>query len=189
MSSFFDRGRFLHFSNISMAFLLGVLLPDQYTSRKCQGCEEDSESHKNVNLVLTFLRVTVERSREKRNSKKQGNSSVLLYQKTVYLKVLQKVFEITTKSSSANLTPMADAAADLPARNLTQRKEFHDMTLSSLPDYFWSKFRTSSVVKPLNKLFSAAITSCCFSVPFCCFFLLLLLTMTRKDGIFNITSS
>ena len=89
---------FRHFFSISMALLFCVLLQDQHTSRKCYGCKDDSESHKNVTFWIIFLRVTVKRSREKNNSKKQRNSSMLLWQKTVYLKVLlQKMFEITAK--------------------------------------------------------------------------------------------
>ena len=57
---------------------LGVLLPDQHSSRKCWGCKDDSESHKNVTLRITFLRVMFKRSREKSNSKRQRNSSMLL---------------------------------------------------------------------------------------------------------------
>ena len=44
-----------------------------------------------------------------------------------------------------------------------------------------------SVVKPLNKLFSVTIACFCFSISFCCFFPLLLLTITLKNDIFNIT--
>ena len=64
--------------------------------------------------------------------------------------LLQKVFEITTESSPASLTATLDGAADLTARNLPQREEFHATSLSSLPEYFWSQFQTLSLVKPLN---------------------------------------
>ena len=60
-----------------MALLLRVLLPDQNISRKCMGCKDDLESHKNVTLGMP-LGVMVKRSREKSNRKKQGNSSTLL---------------------------------------------------------------------------------------------------------------
>ena len=56
-----------------------------------------------------------------------------------YLKVLlQKVFGITTESRPASLTATVNGAADLPARNLPQREEFHAMPLSILTEYFWS---------------------------------------------------
>ena len=54
---------------------------------------------------MPFLRVVFKRSREKSNRKKQRNSNTLMWQKTVYLKILfQKIFEITTRSSLASLT-------------------------------------------------------------------------------------
>ena len=60
---------------------------------------------------------------------------MLLWQKIVYLKVLlQMAFEIMTKSNPESLA----ATVDLPAMNLTQREEFHEVPLSSLSDYFWS---------------------------------------------------
>ena len=49
-----------------MVFLLGFLLPDQHTSKKCLGCKDDLESHKNATLGITFLRITVKRSKEKK---------------------------------------------------------------------------------------------------------------------------
>ena len=39
-----------------------------------------------------------------------------------------------------------------------------------LAGFFWSQFQTPSEVKPLNKLFSVTIMSCCSSVSSCCFF-------------------
>ena len=42
------------------------------------------------------------------------------------------------KNSPASLTVTVDGAPYQPARNLTQREEFHEIGLSSLPDYFWS---------------------------------------------------
>ena len=48
------------------------------------------------------------------------------------------MIEIKSKRSPASLPVMVDGAADLPTKNLTQHGEFHEMPLSSLPDYFWS---------------------------------------------------
>ena len=41
-----------------------------------------------------------------------------------------KGVQIMTKSTPASLTAAVDGVANLPARNLTQREEFHDMPLS-----------------------------------------------------------
>ena len=42
-------------SDISMTLLIDVLLPGQLTFRKCPGCKDDSESHKNVTLEMSFF--------------------------------------------------------------------------------------------------------------------------------------
>ena len=169
----------------------GVLLPDQHTFRKWKGCRDDLESHRNVTLGLTFVGIMIKRSREKSNKKKKRNSSMLLWRKTIYLKVLlQKVFEIMTKSSPISLTATVAGTADLQARNLIQREKFHATPLSSLPNFFWSWFRTHSVVKSLNKLFSGTITGCCFPVSSCCIFssaFFLSSALTRKEDISNVT--
>ena len=65
-------------------------------------------------------------------------------------------------------------------------RKFHASPLLSLPDYFWPKFRTPSAAKFLNILFSSLITCCYLSVSSCCFFLQLLLTINRKEDIFNV---
>ena len=68
------------------------------------------------------------------NCKKQQYAIV---SENTFLKfLLQKVFEITTRISLASLTAMIDGASDPAAKNLTQREEFNEMPLSSLPDYF-----------------------------------------------------
>ena len=85
------------------------------------------------------MRVMVKKRGGKSKREKQRNSSTLLRQKTIYLKVLlQKVFKITTERSPGSLTATVDGAADLTARNLPQCEEFNAKPLSSLPDYFWS---------------------------------------------------
>ena len=73
----------------------------------------------------------VKRSRGKKATERNRETSAYSCdRKTVYLKVLlQKVFEIMTKISLAFLTAMVDGTADLPARNLPQRDEFHAMPL------------------------------------------------------------
>ena len=106
--------------------------------------------------------VKVKRSRGKKQQEETRNISMLLWQETIYLKVLQqKVFQITTESSLPSLTARVDGAAELLARNLPQREEFFATPLSSLPDYVWSQFQTPSVVTFLNKLFSVTISCCC----------------------------
>ena len=49
-----------------MALLLNVLVADQHTSKKCYGCQEGSESHKNITLEMSSLRVMVKNSRGKK---------------------------------------------------------------------------------------------------------------------------
>ena len=49
-----------------MRLLLGVLLPDQHTSRKCLGCKVNSESQKNVTLGIPFLQVMVKKKQRKK---------------------------------------------------------------------------------------------------------------------------
>ena len=72
-------------------------------------------------------------SRGKSNRNKQRYGGTLLYQKAIYSKVLlQKVFEIMTKSNPASLTATIDGAGDLPARNLPQHEEFHATPLMSV---------------------------------------------------------
>ena len=51
----FDRGRFPHFSDISVALPLGVFLPYQHSSKKCLRYKDDLESHRNVTLEMPFL--------------------------------------------------------------------------------------------------------------------------------------
>ena len=48
-----------------MILLLGVLLTDQRTFKKCWRCKEDSESHRTVTLEMS-LRAMVKRSRGKK---------------------------------------------------------------------------------------------------------------------------
>ena len=88
---------------------------------------------------MLSLRVMVKRSRGKWQQEETEKQQYVIVQKKMYLKVLlQKVFEITTESCPASLTATVDGAAVLPTRNHPQREEFHAMSLSSLPDYFWS---------------------------------------------------
>ena len=105
-------------------------------SGNVRGCKVDLETHKEI----PFLCVMVKSSKEKSNRKKQKNSDMLLWQKTIYLKVLlQKVFNIATKNSLANLTVMVDGRwIYWPGIFLSMSEEFHGTPLSSLPDYYWS---------------------------------------------------
>ena len=45
---------------------MGDLLTDQHTSKKCLGFTEDLESHRNVTLDISSLRVIVKNSRGKK---------------------------------------------------------------------------------------------------------------------------
>ena len=77
----------------------------------------------------------VKRSREKKQQEEtEKQKHVIVTESNLFNILLQKMVEICP----ANLTVKADGAADLPARNLPQCKEFHATPISSLPDYFWS---------------------------------------------------
>ena len=52
-----------------MTLLLGVSITDQQTSKMCQGCKENSESHWNVVFKMSSLQVMVKRSRGKKQQK------------------------------------------------------------------------------------------------------------------------
>ena len=172
MSSFFDRGRYRHFSDILMTLLRDVSLRDQQTSKMCYWCKKDSESHTYASLEMLFLQVMVKEADEKSNTTKQRNSSSLLLQKTIYLKVLlQKVFEITTRSSRECLIVALHWIPHAMGNLWLIYLQPNLRSLWSLLDYFRSKFRTPFVVKPINKLFSITITSYCVSTSSCCFFL------------------
>ena len=81
----------------------------------------------------------VKRCREKKQQEETEKQQHVLVTEKVYLKLLlQKVFEITIRNIPANLKEEVDGTADLPARNLLQREEFHASPQSSWPDYFWS---------------------------------------------------
>ena len=187
MSSFFDRGRFRHFSNILVKFLLRVL----YKTNILPGNVRNAKTTRN-RLRMELFRIILKRSREKSNRKKQRNSSTLLWKKTVCWKILlKKMLKITTKNSPASLTVAIDGAADLPVRNLPLREKFHwrdnkdvivklaGILLVVISDTFYSK--------TFQKLSSVPITCCCNSFSSGCFFPLLLLPITRKQDISNIT--
>ena len=77
------------------------------------------------------------RGGKKQQEELKKQQHVIVTENSLLQKVLlQKVFEITTENSPASLTTTAEGAADLPARNLPQREEFHATPLSSLLDYF-----------------------------------------------------
>ena len=97
------------------------------------------------------------------------------------------MFEITIRSSSARLTVASQGIPNAVENSWPVDQQRQLPSLSILPNYFRSKFRTSFVAKPLHNLFSVTITCCYFFGSSCCFFPLLLLTITRKEDFFNVT--
>ena len=90
-------------------------------------------------LKMSFLRIMVKRSiEEKQQEETEKQQHVIVTKNNLFKILLQKVIEIKTESNATSLTASVDGAADLPASNLPQRKEFHEKPLSSLPHYFWS---------------------------------------------------
>ena len=87
-----------------MTLLLSVSLTDQHTSKKSSRCKEDSESHRIVTLEMSSSRVMVKNSREKKQQEETKKQQHVIVTKNNLLKILlQKVFEITTRSSPASL--------------------------------------------------------------------------------------
>ena len=103
--------------------------------------------------------------------------------KTTYLKVLlQKVFEVMTRSGPARLIVSSHGIPHVLGDSWPIDSQRHLMSLSSLQGHIWP-----FVGKPLNKLFSITITCCCLSVSYRCLFLVFLLTITRNGDISSVT--
>ena len=81
-------------------------------------------------LKTSPLQVLFKINSEKKQQKETEKQQHVIVTENNFLKVLQqKVFKITTESSRANLTTTVDGAADLRARNLPRREEFHETPL------------------------------------------------------------
>ena len=93
-------------------------------------------------LEMSSLRVMVKRSRGKKLQEETEKQQHVVVTKTIYLKVLlQKVMEITTRSSPASLRVALHGIPLVVEEFLAGRSTSLSTTvalLSSLLDFFWS---------------------------------------------------